>query len=586
MEALFLKIINMSITATWLVLAILAVRLLFHKVPKWVICLLWGLVAVRLTCPFSIESVMSFLPSAESLPKDIIYTAHPQIQSGIVFIDDAVNSMLSSSMTPVETYSTNTTQIWSFLLSRIWLFGIALMLLYSLISYLLIRKKVAAAIPLRQNIKRCDFIDSPFAIGFFVPVIYLPTKLEKRDWEHVIAHEQAHICRCDHWWKPMGFLLLSVHWFNPILWLAYILLCRDIEAACDEKVICNMDQETRRAYSSALLKCSVRQRSITACPLAFGEGGIKERISHVMNYRKPSFWIRFVSMALVLFLSVTLLTDPLQRHDPDKVYPQSVLQDPDRILVDVDGGADIVYEKDTEVYKALVDAFRRNWWKHTEENLDIASEDALVAPIAPEVLKTTSWRTYRETDDTIVCFQYTDHPVIWEYADGNKTVIETIAFVLPEKNWSGENMRGFFTISKTENFGSNEGIYTYYYPSEITNDFWDFVQTAKLNEVRTIPGKTMSLNDVITLSQLGEDLTMEDLTGFAYQEKGDALLCNRTYPIDKEWYLLVIHGGGLPKPISVWLTHTGAGEHMDITQGNEDGAVTKFIDSYSSDDIE
>jgi len=267
MEALFLKIINMSITATWLVLAILAVRLLFHKVPKWVICLLWGLVAVRLTCPFSIESVMSFLPSAESLPKDIIYTAHPQIQSGIVFIDDAVNSMLSSSMTPVETYSTNTTQIWSFLLSRIWLFGIALMLLYSLISYLLIRKKVAAAIPLRQNIKRCDFIDSPFAIGFFVPVIYLPTKLEKRDWEHVIAHEQAHICRCDHWWKPMGFLLLSVHWFNPILWLAYILLCRDIEAACDEKVIKDMEKDERRAYSTALLNRFENQSNSIVHPL-------------------------------------------------------------------------------------------------------------------------------------------------------------------------------------------------------------------------------------------------------------------------------------------------------------------------------
>ena len=576
MESIFLKLVNMSITAGWLVLAVITVRFLFPKTPKWILCLLWGMVAFRLVCPFTVESVFSLIPSAEPLPQEIIYTAHPEIRSGVPVIDAVVNPVLESTMEPAELTSANPTQIWSFILSQVWILGMVLMLLYTLVSYLILKRKVAESIPLRKNIKRCEFIDSPFVLGVFFPVIYLPASLQKQDWEYVIAHEEAHIQRRDHWWKPFGFLLLSVYWFNPLMWIAYILLCRDIEAACDEKVIRNMDREALRRYSTALLKASVHRPVIAACPLAFGEVGIKERIRHVMNYKKPSFWMILLSVTLILALTVTLLTDPQQEYDPEKIYPQSVLQEPDRIYIDVDG-TDRVFEKDSAVYRSLLEAFRVNWWKYTEEGLDTASYSELVTPIAPEVLKTSSWRTYREPGDTIVCFQYTENPMIWENAEGETISIQTIGFVLPEKTWSEDNTKGFFLISKTDEVGINEGIYTYYYPPELANNFWDFVNTAKLNEVTYVPGKTMSLNDVILLSQLGEELTLNHITGFAYEEQGDALLYTRRYPINENWYLLVNYGGGLEKPITVWLTCADTRKYIDIRQGNQENAITDFI---------
>lgn len=573
----------MSITASWLVLAIVAVRFLFKKTPKWILCLLWGLVALRLICPFSIESALSLIPSAEPLPRDIIYTAHPEIHSGIPMVDDTVNPILESSMTPSELVSINPTQVWSFVFTQIWILGLVIMLAYALTSYLLLRRKVATAIPLRKNIKRCEFIDSPFVLGFFFPEIYLPAILEKKDWEYVIAHEEAHIARRDHWWKPIGFGLLSIYWFNPVLWLAYILLCRDIEAACDEKVIRNMDKNALRAYSTALLKSSIHQRAITACPLAFGEVGIRERIQNVMNYKKPSFWVILISLVLILALSATLLTNPEAKYDPEKVYPQSVLREPDRIYIDV-SGTDRVFEKDSLVYKALLEVFQRNWWKYTEEDLETAADSLLISPIAPEVLKTKSWRTYVDISDTIICFRYTENPIVWENAEGEEICIQTIGFVLPEKTYSEDNTRGFFLISETEQIGINEGLYTYYYPPEIANDFWDFVNTANANEVRTYPGKTLTLNDVIILSQKGADLTLDDFAGFGYEEIGDPLLAVRTYPINDQWALLIHHGGGLEKPIAIWLTSLVTNKHIDITQGNASGAITEFIGAQQAEE--
>ena len=576
MEAIFLKLVNMSITASWLVLAIIVVRLIFKKAPKWILCLLWGLVAFRLICPFSIESAMSLIPSAEPLPQEIIYKAEPQVHSGVPMIDNTANPVLESSMAPAELTSANPTQIWSFILAQAWILGVCLMLAYAFISFLLIKRRVAAAIPLRQNIKRCEFIESPFVLGFIFPVIYLPAALDKTDWDYVIAHEEAHIQRKDHWWKPIGFLLLSIYWFNPIMWVAYVLLCRDIEAACDEKVIRNMDKEELRAYSTALLKSAVPQRSITACPLAFGEVGIKERIKFVMNYRKPSFWIILISVILILFLSITLLTNPEKEYDPDKIYPQSILKEPDRILVDV-SGTDRVYEKDSPEYRSILESLRTNWWKYTLEETETASDSVLVAPAAPELLKTTTWETYVENSTTIICFQYAEHPILWVDADGDQTLIETIGFVLPDKTYSQENTRGYFLLSKTDSIGVNEGLYTYYYPPEIANNFWDFVQNARLNHVTSVSGRTLSLNDVITLSHYGDDLLLSHFMGYAYEEQGDPLLYTRKYPINDDWYLRIHHGGGLEKPIAVWLTHAGTRKHVDITQGNENNAITDFI---------
>lgn len=313
MEALFVTLVNMSITASWLVLAIIGVRLVFRKTPKWILCLLWALVALRLIFPFSLESALSLIPSTQTLPQEIVYTAQPEIHSGIEAVDSVVNPVLEENMAVPEpaVTSANPTQIWSFLLSVTWAAGCGCMLLYALVSYLLLKHRVAAAIPLEKGIKQSELVDSPFVLGLFRPVIYLPISISPKDLPYVISHEQSHIRRGDHWWKPVGFVLLSVYWFNPVLWVAYILLCRDIEAACDERVIRDMGMEDRRAYSTALLNCSIRRKSIAACPLAFGEVGVKERIKSVMHYKKPGFWILLAALVVTIVVAVCFLTNPV-----------------------------------------------------------------------------------------------------------------------------------------------------------------------------------------------------------------------------------------------------------------------------------
>lgn len=315
MEAVFLKLVNLSISAGWLVLAILVLRLVFRKAPKWVFCLLWALVALRLVCPISMESAWSLIPSAQTLPPEILYTAAPQIDSGIQAIDRAVNPVLGQSMAPAPGASANPTQIWSFILARVWAVGVAAMALYALVSYWLVKRRVATATLLRENIKQSERVDTPFVLGIFRPVIYLPYRLEEEDLAYVAAHERAHIGRRDHWWKPLGFALLCVYWFNPLLWLAYVLLCRDIEGACDEKVIGEMGPEDRRGYSTALLHCGVRRRSLAACPLAFGEVGVKARIKSVMSYKKPAFWVVALSLIACAAAAVCFLTNPSPSRD-------------------------------------------------------------------------------------------------------------------------------------------------------------------------------------------------------------------------------------------------------------------------------
>lgn len=312
MEAVFLKLVNMSIAASYLVLAVAAVRLMFRKIPKWLLCLLWGLVALRLLCPLRLQSALSLIPSAQTLPEEILYTARPEIQSGIAPVDAVVNGALETSMPPADpTASANPTQIWSFLLSRVWLAGVGVLLLYAVGSVLLLRRRVATAIPVGKNIKRSEFVDTPFVLGLLHPVIYLPACLAEEDIPFVIAHEETHIRRGDPWWKLLGFGLLCVYWFNPVMWLAYVLLCRDIEGACDERVIRDMPLDARRAYSLALFHCSIRRPRATA-PLAFGEVGVKERVKNVMNYKKPAFWAVAVAAILGIVLSVCFLTDPIR----------------------------------------------------------------------------------------------------------------------------------------------------------------------------------------------------------------------------------------------------------------------------------
>ena len=312
MNELFLKIINMSISASWLVLAVLILRFVLKKAPKWINVLLWGIVAIRLICPFSFESTLSLIPSAETIPLNIGMDTTPTINSGISAINNAVNPIISQSNTPMAGASVNLLQITIGIYEYIWIFGMIALALYTAISYWRLRRKVDTAVRYKDNIFQSENVSFPFVLGIIKPRIYLPFKMNGQYLEHVVAHEQAHVCRKDHWWKPLGFLLLMIHWFNPLMWLAYVLLCRDIELACDEKVIKELGNEQRGDYTQALVACSVNRRMIAACPLAFGEVSVKERVKSVMNYKKPAFWVIIISVIVCVGVAVCFLTNPKQ----------------------------------------------------------------------------------------------------------------------------------------------------------------------------------------------------------------------------------------------------------------------------------
>lgn len=311
MAAVFLKLLNLSISASWLVLAVLVLRLVSKRSPKWVNVLLWGIVALRLVLPFSIESALSLIPSAETVSPAAVQSAPaPTITSGVSVIDNAVNPSLSEHFAAVPTASVNPLYVWTEIAGWVWLIGLGAMLLYALVSYLRLRRRVSVSLPIQDHIYLCDAISSPFILGVVKPHIYLPSGLDEVQRQNVLAHEQAHLARRDHWWKPLGFALLAVYWFNPVLWLAYTLLCRDIELACDERVIRTMDESAVKTYSTVLLACSMPRKAVITCPLAFGEVGVKERVWNALHYKKPAFWVVAASVAVCVVVAVCFLTDP------------------------------------------------------------------------------------------------------------------------------------------------------------------------------------------------------------------------------------------------------------------------------------
>ena len=311
MAAVFLKLLNLSISASWLVLAVLALRLVLRRAPKWVNVLLWGMVALRLMLPFSIESALSLIPSAETLSPEVVrFNPAPTITSGVEFIDNAVNPSLSESFAAAPLASVNPLYVWTYLAGWVWLIGLGVMLLYALVSYLRLRRRVSVSLCVQENIYLCDAISSPFILGVVKPRIYLPSGLDEVQRQNVLSHERAHLARHDHWWKPLGFALLAAYWFNPVLWLAYTLLCRDIELACDERVIRTMDESAVKTYSTVLLACSMPRKAAITCPLAFGEVGVKERVRNALHYKKPAFWVVAASVAVCVIVAVCFLTDP------------------------------------------------------------------------------------------------------------------------------------------------------------------------------------------------------------------------------------------------------------------------------------
>ena len=360
MGGVFSKVLHMSIAASWLILAVIALRLLLRKAPKWIRCILWGIVAIRLICPVSFESTVSLVPNVEDIASAMVRFSGesmaadggPTIVSPIEIGGGASMDARSDGMgdgasmdarsdgigggasmdirpdgigggVPVAVRPDGTVPgghslaaesranlpyLWMETGGILWMIGLGCLLGYALIGYLRLRGSVSEAILLRDNIWIGDRVASPFILGMFRPRIYLSSSAEESQMGYMLAHEQAHIRRGDHWWKLLGYLLLAVYWFNPLSWVAYILLSRDMELACDEKVIRGLDEAEKKSYLFALLDCSTQRRMVLACPPAFGEVGVKQRVNAVLDYKKPGFWVVLVSVFLCLIVAVCFLT--------------------------------------------------------------------------------------------------------------------------------------------------------------------------------------------------------------------------------------------------------------------------------------
>lgn len=327
MEELFLKILNMSITASWITFVILIFRPFFQKVSKRLFCFLWIIVALRLVFPFSFESPFSLIPSAETVSPEIMLSPSPEINSGFDFINSSLNPIISESFSPDPFSSANPLQILTFVFSFVWLSGVAVMILYFSLSYFFLSKKVKESIRLKENIFLCDRISSPFICGVFKPKIFLPSSMNEKDYLSVIAHEKAHIERKDNLWKPLGFFILAVHWFNPVMWLAYHIFCKDVELACDERVIRKMSSSERKEYSLSLLSLSVSSKRISPFSSAFGEIGVKGRIKSVLKYKKPVIWALVFVLVISIISAFCFLTNPAKEAEIISERQESPIED-------------------------------------------------------------------------------------------------------------------------------------------------------------------------------------------------------------------------------------------------------------------
>ncbi|MDE5909660.1 MAG: M56 family metallopeptidase [Lachnospiraceae bacterium] len=319
MGDIFLKLLNMSITAGWLILAVLCIRLLFRKIPKWVNCLLWGVVAIRLICPFSIESQFSILPSTEPIKSSTVVEGEvqnyiPSIDSRLTIVENTINPMLTETFAYNESDSVAPLQIVTYAAGLVWCCGMVLLIICAMGSAIKLHKLVREAVCVRGNIYICDAVKLPFILGILRPRVYLSSALREREMDYILAHEFAHLKRKDHWWKALGYLLLCIYWFNPLCWMAYSLLCKDIELACDEKAAKDMTFHEKKEYSKVLISCARQRSLIFVCPLAFGEVGVRERVKSVLDYKKPTLWIILTAAAVLAILAVCFLTNPTKEY--------------------------------------------------------------------------------------------------------------------------------------------------------------------------------------------------------------------------------------------------------------------------------
>lgn len=343
MENVFLQILNNAITVSVLILVIMLVRILGRKMPKWITCLLWILVAAKLILPFPIESKFSLLPTGNPIPTHIAMenNSWSYAQAGNPGNENKTNvansrdtayrsgtlaNLASGDSAYGRPKGANPLQIFIRVGTGVWIAGSIMMILYAAAAYVKVKRKVRISVKTGKNIYECDDIEDPFILGIIRPRIYLSSGMPEETKNYVLRHERAHLDRKDYLWKPLGFLILSVYWFQPLCWAAYILMSRDIEYACDEKAIRGEKESVRADYCRALLICSMPKKMIAACPVAFGENGVKGRVKNMMNYKKPTFWISGISVVIVLLVAVCFATSPHEKEDGSSTAENNTME--------------------------------------------------------------------------------------------------------------------------------------------------------------------------------------------------------------------------------------------------------------------
>ena len=411
MTKLFLTLLNIGIKAGWLILAVLLLRVILRKAPRWTVCLLWGVVALRLVFPFPIESVFSLIPSAQTVPMEIERMEKPEVYTGIGFVDEHVNPVITSQMAPEVEESVNPMQIIIWVAALVWIVGIVLFQTYTLVSYMELRRKVRISIPFRSNRQQlprqlewgenlkiyrkiyvCDQMKSPFILGILNPKIYLPAGMDEAAYENIIQHEATHLKHGDQFWKPLGYLLMSVYWFQPLSWVAYAFFCKDMELACDERATMGMQKSEKASYCQTLLACSTNRQILAACPVAFGEVGVKERVKHVLNYKKPAFGIVLVACVVCIVTVVCFLTNPKVENGNDtqsvngteKTAATDVVSGTESGNTDIPESSDNVFEQsfgeteENQAYEQVLDEYRdmvQNRFYLDELNTNVREEN-------------------------------------------------------------------------------------------------------------------------------------------------------------------------------------------------------------------
>ena len=555
MEDIFIKILNMSITASYLAVAVILLKGIFRKMPKWISCILWGLVGLRLILPFSFESILSLIPSTETVPSDIMLSPEPHISSGIEAFNSAVNPIIYENFAPEPFMSANPLQIIIFIASVLWVTGIICMLIYTGVSYLVLKRKTAERLKTENGTFVCDKIDSPFILGVIRPEIYIPSDTPEDALSFITAHERAHIKRGDHLWKPLGFLLLSVHWFNPLMWIAYIFLCRDIEAACDEKVLKEMGTDVKKSYSNALISCSSPRKLITACPLAFGETAVRSRIKNILNYKKPTLWIIIIALIAGIILSVCFLTDPNTSSDNQFITETSydgVYLTVDAIFKNADG--DFVFDI--------------KWHNETDHQVTYGEMYAI---------------NYIENGRNVLLNSEREFITIGYLLEPHSTA---------NKQYTLSNIDlskpGRYSFSTSFHLPHQTG-YTAFFEFTLTEEMT--IEGQELRDISIIGGadgpeavltsKQMTLEDVIRISEMSEALDWDDFEGYDYITASFGVY-SREYKISDMFTLRVIAlKEGDPIDSAILIANDSEASAINIQKDD----VEAFIEAHKNNPV-